>query len=38
MTVKNKDIETRMIRSRIQLLMKFPFYGTLVLYYVFYCL
>ena len=31
MTVKNKDIETRMIRSRIQLLMKFPFYGTLAL-------
>lgn len=31
MTVKNKNIETRMIRSRIQLLMKFPFYGTLAL-------
>lgn len=29
--VKDKDIETRLIRSRIQLLMKYPFYGTLAL-------
>lgn len=31
MKVKNTNIETRMIRSRIQLLVKYPFYGTLAL-------
>lgn len=31
MAVKNQEIETRIIRSRIQLLMKYPFYGTLAL-------
>lgn len=31
MAVKNQEIETRMVRSRIQLLMKYPFYGTLAL-------
>lgn len=29
--IKDKEIETRIVRSRIQLLMKYPFYGTLAL-------
>lgn len=31
MAVKNKEMETRIIRSRIQLLVKYPFFGTLAL-------
>ena len=31
MGVKNEKVETRMVRSRIQLLVKYPFYGTLAL-------
>lgn len=31
MGVKNQKVETRMVRSRIQLLVKYPFYGTLAL-------
>lgn len=30
--VKDKDQETRIIRSRVQMLMKFPFFGTLLLH------
>lgn len=31
MAVKNKKCEEKLVRSRVQLLMKFPFYGTLAL-------